>query len=239
MSPQLVNGYIYALPRTPNAMDLGEKMLLEKALHQARENLGTAANALTVAMQRLTLHDHDSKILSNAMWQLLHRSFQVGNEPSTKKITDRLKSISKVLEKTRRGLQGPVEIVDLPKSTFKENRGLIAKLADARTYAAIPPGRTPKIVRTRPIGELGYVRGAIPAVAGPIHIAFGYLFDQEMSAWTIIHEATHKFAGTGDHAYWDDHQEQWDRQLEVSKAIKNADSYAMFAMDYQNSFLWG
>lgn len=74
---------------------------------------------------------------------------------------------------------------------------------------------------------------------GLIHIAFGYLFDQEMSARTIVHEATHKFAGTDDHVYWDDHYNKWEKPLDVSKAINNADSYAMFVMEYKNLFLWG
>lgn len=223
-------------------MDAGEKDLIRNAVLRARQNAEIAANALTTARQRLELHNHDSKCLSAKMWQLLHKAFLLANEPTTQEMTARIKSIEKTMETTRQGLRQRLEIVDLPQSDFRANLLRYETWARQRQHAngPYPPNVAIPAPRSlRPTGLFGYVRGAFPAIAGRIHIAFGYLFDEDLSTWTVIHEATHKFAGTADKAYWDDVHNLWETPLTVSKAIKNADSYAMFAMEYQGAFLWG
>ena len=77
------------------------------------------------------------------------------------------------------------------------------------------------------VGLLGYVRGAIPAVSGDIHVAFAYAFDTNLIAWTIIHEASHKFCGTNDNAYFSEPKYQ---QLTPKQRINNADNYGELLM---------
>lgn len=235
-APQHVAGNIYAVARTDDAMDSRELKYIENTVVRARQKAQDAANALTTTIQRLGLHNNDITCLSAKMWNVLGQSFLLGNESTPEKLIDRLKSISKTMEKTRQGLRNRLEIVDLPINDFKANMDQALKRSNRRNLAPPPDGYA--IKPAKPTGLFGYVRGAFPMVAGRIHIAFGYLYDEHLSTWTVIHEASHKFAGTADNAYWDDDHAKWDRTTTASKLIKNADSYGKFAMEYDSSFLW-
>lgn len=75
-----------------------------------------------------------------------------------------------------------------------------------------------------PEGELqgpDYIRGAIRLRDSTVIGGLGAL--------TLIHEATHKYAGTIDYRYYLERQRRWSGPLEEpAKAIINADSYAWF-----------
>jgi hypothetical protein len=118
MNPQLVSGNIYAVPRTPEPLPMGEKLLLESVVRQARTNTQRAANALATAVQRLRLKNNDTTVLSNAMWQVLHRAFLIGSEKSPDKVVQHMETVRQKFETTRAGLQGRLEIVDLPQKDF-------------------------------------------------------------------------------------------------------------------------
>ncbi|HYM78266.1 MAG TPA: hypothetical protein VE377_19990 [Candidatus Dormibacteraeota bacterium] len=239
-APQLVTGNIYAVPRKGLIND-GEKRQLEFAVVHARNKAEVATNAMTTAIQRLKLNNYDETKLSDEMWKLLRDAFLIGDEATVQDKVKRMASVQKVLETTRKGLRERVEIVDLPQSDFRANRLEIEAQARKRKYNLAPAQDNSRYVAPKPLsptGLFGYVRGAFPAVAGRIHLAFGYLFDEKLSTWTVIHEATHKFAGTVDNAYWDDDHNRWEKTISVGKAIKNADSYAKFAMEYKDTFLW-
>jgi hypothetical protein len=77
----------------------------------------------------------------------------------------------------------------------------------------------------------GYVRGAnrvhdgeVLEARGRIHIDFRRLANTADSARTIVHEASHKYCGTGDPAYCP----SW-TTLTSANGKENADSYAYFA----------
>lgn len=79
----------------------------------------------------------------------------------------------------------------------------------------------------------GYVRGGV----GRIHVSLKYFkqgSDQVEQVCIVVHEATHKFARTEDHAYfgWPD----WAGLSHVD-AVDNADSYCYFVRDVNNAEL--
>ena len=129
---------------------MGEKLLLENAVRQARANTQRAANALTTALQRLRLKNNDTTALSNAMWHLLHRAFLIGNEPSTEKMIQRIETVRQKFEITRAGLQSRLEIVDLPQKDFADNMKQALAYANKRTLTLPAPGFY--ILPARPTG---------------------------------------------------------------------------------------
>src|SRR5271166_4247396 len=84
-----------------------------------------------------------------------------------------------------------------------------------------------------PTSDSSHELALVEAAWGNIHVDFG-VFAQETN-WTdlaqaglIIHEASHKFLNTDDHAYCNDGPKYSD--LPKSLKLKNADSYAYTAM---------
>jgi hypothetical protein len=242
---QHINGNTYAHPVLDGEMPDGEKKLLDEAVTLARSKLNGAIRGLQIELQ--TPPDEVLKRVGGPLWLLLRRCFMIGAQGQMQQIPglqtidetnvqDEKKKIKKVLEQLEKlqvNLNGEIEIFDLPASEWSGNRMKYQKEAlkaaeknvvlnpDKKGHAALPT-----------VGLMGYVRGAIPLIAGPIHICFAYLFDEAGSAWTIVHEATHKYLGTDDHAYWTgEHTGKW-AALTFDKAYDNADSYARFVMEF-------
>jgi hypothetical protein len=74
-------------------------------------------------------------------------------------------------------------------------------------------------------------------IAGSIHIRKGILKHSSWGVLVLIHEATHKYAGTVDHAYYTYQScgEDLDGDMTNLKALSNADSYAWFIMNVGNN----
>lgn len=74
--------------------------------------------------------------------------------------------------------------------------------------------------------DIGYVY----RLWSDIHLTQSWfqLIDDDDRAATIIHECSHKFCGTGDHAY---HWQGGYKELSPKKALDNADSYSTFCVD--------
>jgi len=79
----------------------------------------------------------------------------------------------------------------------------------------------------------GYVRGGV----GRIHVSLKYFktgSDQVEQVCIVVHEATHKFANTEDHAYFG--EPDW-LSLTHVEAVDNADSFCYFVRDINNGEL--
>jgi hypothetical protein len=77
--------------------------------------------------------------------------------------------------------------------------------------------------------KYGYVKGD-PTAQGSIHLAFDLTstYSETAIARIIVHEATHKFADTEDHAY--SHETAKWSAMTMAQACDNADSYAYAAI---------
>ena len=109
------------------------------------------------------------------------------------------------------GIRGNFSLVDVPSANKADTNGSVG------TY-----GATTLLDPTDPGGlEIGK--------NGRIHINFHWVTTRtaQRVARTIIHEASHKFCGTQDHAYKHDHGNY--AGLTYQQAIANADSIACFA----------
>jgi hypothetical protein len=80
--------------------------------------------------------------------------------------------------------------------------------------------------RTQEIYSESYI------ITGPIHIKETFLRHDIFGALVLIHEATHRYAGTVDHAYYaiESLGNIIDTKISNSKSLSNADSYAWFIM---------
>lgn len=152
-------------------------------------------------------------------------------------------AIINVIKKTHEGLNGIVTLSDLfHRYTWNEYDTVLAQRQDDQRRERLE--RQKRKVGTRfteqsatqfrpaTIGEEGYVKAKQNAPAGTmgsIHIEFSLAanYPRSQMARIIIHEATHKFAQTQDHAYT---QELVYEQLTPAQRASNADSYAYAAI---------
>jgi len=76
---------------------------------------------------------------------------------------------------------------------------------------------------------LGWVWGVPGTWTTEIHVTPKFFDEpQGMQAWVVLHEATHRFAGTVDHGYY-----KPDRpKLTVDQALENADSVSAFSVGF-------
>lgn len=118
-------------------------------------------------------------------------------------VADKMDTFRNLCVSIQRGLQGALDIVDLP--------------------IGQQHGDTCGYVNRHQVGERVEHRGAI-------HIDFGRISVQNVDgiANTLIHEASHKFTAAKDYAY--PHQEEKWGNLTSTTAIDNADSISRFAM---------
>jgi hypothetical protein len=169
--------------------------------------------------------------------QVLIHHFHLG-EPgdlkSLKKLATDLEGILGVYRATSNGLNGPTTISDsysdvLQGNSTSPDRGYVGKKHD-HSKPAISPGVFPLYTANRPNNKYSASR------LGSIHINFDLLLtDSKLSvARTIIHESTHKYRDTEDHAYAWYHRSNVNgtpyNQLTKAQAMDNADSYAYAAI---------
>jgi hypothetical protein len=184
--------------------------------------LSTAQTKLSHAIDELGERQDNSNIgIEVKVLNALVATFDLEGIKGLHQRVAAIEKIETVLKTTLKGLSDDLTIENLPKTDWLKNRAKYEELSKKAQHAL---GNGTALER---IGLLGYVRGAIPLVAGNIHIAFGYLFDEDLSTWTLIHEATHKFCGTSDHGYYG---EKGFDELSPSKRLDNADSFALFVM---------
>ena len=189
---------------------------------------------MTTALQRIRLKENRLDALPGKMWQLLELCFHVSQLSKSAGLVDAalmdyLRRVEQRMDQVRQGLMRQLELVDIDPKTWAVNCKRYEQLAARHPHS----GRVTSM-GGRIFGTLGYQR---TNADGRIHIAFGYLFDTDSSAWTIVHEASHKFCKTDDKAYIK--QDAFDKSLSPKILADNADSYAAFAAKYQASVLWG
>jgi hypothetical protein len=153
-----------------------------------------------------------------------------------------------VYRATSNGLNGPTTISDAYSDVLKQaalgnvvtaDRGYVGKRHD-HSKPQIAPGKFPLFAANLPNNKYS------AAGLGSIHIDFDLLTtDSKLSiARTIIHESTHKYKDTEDHAYAWYHQSNVNgtpyNQLTKAEAIDNADSFAYAAVCiYKKKLLTG
>jgi hypothetical protein len=244
---QYISGNIHAHPVLDGPMPVAEKILLENAVSLARRKLDEAVRGLQIQLPKMRPAAGLTQGLGEPLSLLLRTCFmisaqnqseqlpglQIDTETSVQNLKQKIEQVLEKLKELQKNLNGPIEIVDLPKSDWSENRRKYEAEAQkvAEKKEILNPDKDHAAALPK-VGLMGYVRGAIPLLAGPIHICFAYLFDEPGTAWTIVHEATHKYLGTADNAYWTgDVTGKW-AALTCDQACDNADSYARFVMEF-------
>jgi hypothetical protein len=224
---QQVKGNIFA--RGKSEIPDGEKELLAAATRKARNKLANTVVMLSQAINRYSSYDGMNSELRESLelYFLLH---------TEKNVNDRLKrmvEIDKKLRKIQQGLAGRIELENISRKHWIKNRKYYENHCKKRNFTRLQQakGKAPLL------GVLGYVTFSMLTKPSNIHLAFAFLFDEEASAHTIVHEASHKFAETKDHAYWNTTAKRFKKKLTCKKAIDNADSYAGFAMDFDPAMM--
>jgi len=153
------------------------------------------------------------KRLSSDVIRYAHRYFLTDPKgPSD----DEKQQIRRIITQTRNGLNGDVTVKVGP---------------DAKAYGYV--------VNKSGVGATKGYHNMITRSAdgnqwrvGAIHIDSDTLEDKDrLSALTLIHEATHKYAGTMDYCYFDNNSRDPDGVFTDKKfALVNADSYAWFIL---------
>ncbi len=162
-----------------------------------------------------------------------------------------VRAIYQVFDRMRDGVQDDLDVVEFPASTRKANvceyekflkqalkiqpKFTLTKMTKSIGPVIDESDEKPVEIKTiaqestETAGEFGYVH---PYFFNPgrIHIDFKLLFNTPHSAWTLVHEASHKFAKTADKSYFNQDQNRFYKNISVAQALKNADSYAVFAM---------
>lgn len=152
--------------------------------------------------------------LSQIVLDAAHTHFKMPNsltEANSQAWMDLFKYLKQVYMMIGQGIRGTFSLVDVPSADKADTKGSVG------TY-----GATTLLDATNPDGlEIGN--------NGRIHINFHWVTTRtaQRVARTIIHEASHKFLGTQDHAY------KWEKAkyagLTYNQAIANADSIACFS----------
>jgi lysine-specific metallo-endopeptidase family protein len=190
-----------------------------------------------------------SKSGANAMTRnILVHHFHL-DEPhdkaSKEQWTKDLNHILSFYQATKTGLSGPTTISDAYSDVVKgasatADRGYVGKRHD-HSQPLLPSGHFPIFT-----GDLKGGTKYSPGRLGSVHIDFDLLnTDSKLSiARTIIHESTHKYKDTEDHAYAWYHQTTVAgtayNELTKAEAMDNADSYAYAAICiYKKQLLTG
>jgi hypothetical protein len=198
--------------KTRPGLDLAAVAATPGLIEKAKESLQKTIQVL------------DGKTLSTDVKTLATRYFLTSKSgPSSGEITQ----IRLVLSRTLTGLSGDltIKIGKLVGSNDKDVHGSVRQIA----------GSTAVKSYHNVVGEMGsnrffwqkpknYVMHAMriedETLLGPVGLV------------TIIHEATHKFAGTNDYSYFRrDGITPADKFTSKTKALENADSYAYFAVN--------
>lgn len=144
-------------------------------------------------------------------------------------------TIRTVITKTRTGLEGDVVLKTgtVLKGAMPGHQGAVHNtvVSQAEVDGKVPskPGKSHQTF----VGSMKPEHAGIPIRRGAIHLRSDLLSsDPELGIVALIHEATHKYAGTWDYAYFD--EETGSRSVppitDKTSALGNADSYAWFVM---------
>jgi hypothetical protein len=144
-------------------------------------------------------------------------------------------TIRTVITKTRTGLEGDVVIKTgtVLSGAQPQHQGAVHnRVVSQSDFDGQVPSRPGKSYQTF-VGSMKPEHAGIPIRRGAIHLRSDLLSsDPELGIVALIHEATHKYAGTWDYAYFD--EETGSRSsppiTDKASALGNADSYAWFVM---------
>lgn len=211
-------------------MDLSQPIVqraLDKSFSFAREVANQAASYFKKRPSKFHKYADMAKIFS--------RHFKLDDPTETQRA-----EVERVFEATSDGLSGPVIISDLF-AALDGQRGVLVAGAegqvamspeeDRRYMEAVRALDDPTVEETNDLMREHLARADDP----DIYIHFNHILTCNVwqMARLIIHEATHKFAYTGDYAYHSD-SAAWGN-LVGANAIKNADSYAYAAVSVKAS----
>lgn len=208
---------VTGVTRGLSKLSQNKRNALVNAVQNARAWTQTALDAVATAIGDLADPNHDVHDITipgilTGLNDFMGMRWGGGPGPHNLNEVDNvraaLQNIGAKLVLINNGLQGPTTIVDISTGFRVENffKGLMGQ------------GRTG-----------GYQRGGAAVRAGEyqvaphrIHVDFDTLNQGNEFARTIVHEASHKFVGTEDHAYMPANN------LTPDQGQTNADSYAYF-----------
>lgn len=132
-----------------------------------------------------------------------------------------LATIKSVITLTKNGLHGPTMALKVAKSEDGINGMVMGWSAGNKAAPSTKPYHN----------NVTMLNGGKGARMGAIHVTGDRLDMGRLGVKTMVHEATHKYAGTDDYCYFDDDGET-PRGTFNSKqrALANADSYAWFVL---------
>lgn len=149
-----------------------------------------------------------------------------------------LKTIQQTFDAVAQGLNGSLTISDCAGREMGPMGGLAEGIVPLRKGAEVLKLEKSKALEAE-ISNLHQLEMAQqdlmreflldPSNTGSIHVQFSYCKEKPMDAMAriIVHEATHKFAGTADYGYAAMNSI---KDVPPEKAVRNADSYAFAAM---------
>ena len=229
-----------------------QQMKLHASYQLAKTMLGKVISEIT-AIRTAIKQNPFANSVSPLTRKILVHHFHLAegkDKAAMEQLSTDLGKILSVYRATKTGLDGPMVISDAYASVLrKQNRGIMGATADrgyvsARRDHSQPAKASGLFPRFDPdlAGGTKYSTG----LKGSVHIDFDLLLsDSKLSiARTIIHESTHKFRDTEDHAYAWYHQSNVNgtpyNQLTKAEAMDNADSFAYAAVCvYKKKLLTG
>jgi hypothetical protein len=213
MTEIVINPTLTAVTRGVNGLSTIERTQIAQALTQARALALNAQTQTARAIQELGLPNKDVFDLGPNFVAALRTCFALPplTQPEANIVAlPTLTYVNRYYARIIAGLQGHVELVSMDPGTQIANafRGLVGA-GQTRGYV-----RGGNLVRSQGLAE----------APGRMHIDFSNLANTADTARVIVHEASHKYCGTVDHAYFGSFN-----TLDFVKAKNNADSYAYFA----------
>jgi hypothetical protein len=152
---------------------------------------------------------------------------------------DRL-HVSRVMEETSRGLNAPIILSDMWGLYTNDLYKVYRDKLDIKDARSVQSGGRAATDFGKGMVDLNYAEGYVKSkdgVSKSIHIEFSLatIYPRAQMARVIVHEATHKFAGTIDEAYcFEGHY----RQIDKPQRIRNADSYTYVVLSiYANQLI--
>ena len=209
-------------------MDIGERDIQRAMLASMEYARGAATAAAHYFARRPTLF----KPL-NRMEKIFERHFKLGS-PSD----EQRRVVQRTFELAEAGLNANIDIIDLfaGADLYADNRGLFWGAEGQVVFDADTDRAYMQAMRALEDDEVEERKNDVmrdfleQAEQLDIYLDFSLLKKSNMQqmARVIVHEATHKFAFTGDHAYMSN--DGAFARMSGANAVKNADSYAYAAI---------
>lgn len=220
--------YSYTNKMNQDLMDLSDPAV-QNALHGSFRYAESAAVAAAEYFARRPTRFH----ALDRMEKIFERHFK------NKKPTDEERRAAQdVFERTAAGLQGNVVISDLfaGADRFNDNRGLTWGAEGQVAFdQATDDLYVAEMRKEGALTRMNDIMRQFLSTAGSLEIYLDFSLMKRINkfqmARIIVHEATHKFAFTGDYAYM--HDTAKFGTLSKGEALKNADSYAYAAISVQ------